>query len=296
MSVSSDACFEKDASPAIAGTANTHLEQPRQDAASVIRKVFQSRCGSRSVQSTPKSQDQSNQFWFHPIHLTETLHSNPVKRPDSRKLRQIPRESSRQLQDDEEAQSANHHPFTPIAVENGAENERPDGSQHERDGDALPMRVSRWFASCDFHGSQVRASHPSHLAILHPEVLRNFCHRQRNGGKVKRIPHPTKTQHQHISTSIERIRSRAKGGFRRRHLNLPPSEPNPKHKPVVRIELPQDGDGVLHLGPWRPEGSSLETLRSGGFGSGSRTTLEPCCCAFSEWAGPNLEGCGGGLV
>ena len=38
-------------------------------------------------------------------------------------------------------------------------------------------------------------------------------------------------------------------------FDLPPYEPNPKHKPVVRIELPQDGDGVLHLGPWRSEGS-----------------------------------------
>ena len=64
-------------------------------------------------------------------------HSNPIQRPNSYKLRQGPRETSRQLQNDEKNQSGDHHPFASVAVGYGAEDERADGSQHERDGDAL---------------------------------------------------------------------------------------------------------------------------------------------------------------
>jgi hypothetical protein len=64
-------------------------------------------------------------------------HSNPVQRPNSYELRQGPRETSRQFQNDEKNQSGDHHPFAPVAVGNGAEDERADGSQHECDGDAL---------------------------------------------------------------------------------------------------------------------------------------------------------------
>jgi hypothetical protein len=66
-------------------------------------------------------------------------HSNPVQRPNSQELRQIPRETSSQLQDDEKEQSGDHHPFASVAVGNGAEDEGADGSQHERDGDALQI-------------------------------------------------------------------------------------------------------------------------------------------------------------
>jgi hypothetical protein len=99
MDVSSEICFSQDNPPAITATAKTHLVQPRQNATGIVRKVFQSRCGSRSVQSTPKLLHQLNQFFAHQTPWTThmAMPYNALTARNSDKLRVNPVASSKMM-------------------------------------------------------------------------------------------------------------------------------------------------------------------------------------------------------
>lgn len=92
------------------------LEETRQEAAGIIRQVFE-----RSSRCWPK----------------QSTHSDSIECTNRQELTQILAETGSQLEDDEKNQVSDHRPLPTIAVADYAEDERADRAKHQSDGQAL---------------------------------------------------------------------------------------------------------------------------------------------------------------
>jgi hypothetical protein len=83
-----------------------------------------------------------------------------------------------------------------------------------------------------------------------------------------------RTQHQHLAQRATKESSPRACKFSRG--DSPSQETGPKHEPLMRIKLPQDSNGILHLSPRKPEGSHSSGYVVAHLGGGGRTALQPC--------------------
>jgi hypothetical protein len=80
-----------------------------------------------------------------------------------------------------------------------------------------------------------------------------------------------RTQHQHLDQRATKEPSPRACKFSRG--DSPSQETSPKHEPLMRIKLPQDSNGILHLSPRRLEGSHSSGYVVARLGGG----VEPPC-------------------